>query len=368
VRSALRGRGWLIAVVLLGLAIVAGSLQGGEDGREPSRSSFDEGSLGFAAWAELLRRSGAEVTELQRPPSSGGLDPETTVVALDIGDPTDEDVQALSTFVEEGGYLIAGGETDRDAVERMTGISPELGGADSGPQLPLLQVPQTESVAEVDPAGGPVYSDAAGGLPALGSSSGDLLLLSAPSATGSSAVLASSDALTNDAIPSADNAQFGLDLAQAGGPTRPVIFLQSLARSEGQEEGLAALPAAWTAGFAGLLLAGLVLIASRLRRLGPPDGEGAARAEPRSGYVDAMARNLARRGQIPAATEPVRRAALDGIARRSGARPEEGDEAMLAARAEAAGVPPDEAEALAGPLDSPEAAIKATRALARMRR
>jgi hypothetical protein len=354
--------------VLLGLAITAGSLQGGEDGREPARNSFNEGSIGFAAWAELLRRSGAEVTELQRPPSSGGLDPETTVVALDIGNATDEDVQAFASFVGEGGYLIAGGQTDADDVQEMTGVAPEPGGGDSGPQVPLLRVPQTEGVAEVDPAGGTVFSDPAGGLPALGSSSGNLLVLSAPSPSGSSAVLASSDALTNESIVEADNAQFALDLANAGGPTRPIVFLQSLALSEGNEEGIAALPPAWTAGFAGLLLAALILIASRLRRLGPPDGEGAARAEPRSGYVDAMARNLARRGDLAAATEPVRAAALDGIARRTGAPPADGDEAMLAARAEAAGVPADEAEALAGPLESPEAAIKATRALARMRR
>lgn len=366
--SLVRGRGWLIAVAALAAAIIFGSLQGGESGREPSRSSFDEGSSGFAAWAELLRRAGVEVDELQRPPSSGGLDPESTVVALDVGDAADEDIEALRSFVDEGGYLIAGGDTEPDDVEGMTGLAPELGGPDAGPQLPLLPVAQTEGVAEVDPAGGEVYSDPAGALPVLGSASGELLLLAAPAASGQVALLASSDALTNDEIDAADNAQLAIDLGRAGGSTRPVIFLQSLALPEGNEQGVAALPAAWTAGFAGLLLAALILIASRLRRLGPPDGDPAPRAEPRSGYVDAMARNLARRGDLPAATEPVRRAALDGIARRTGAPPGERDADMLAAHAEQAGVPHEEAAALTGPLERPEAAIKATRALARVRR
>ena len=364
--GALKGRGWLVAVVVLAAAIAFGSLQGGGEGREPARGSFDEGVNGFAAWAELLRDAGVEVAELSRPPSSGGLDPDTTVVALDIGKPADEDVAAFEEFVDGGGYLIAGGRTNDDAIERMTGLRPVSGGADLLPQRPLLPVAQTAGVAEVDPGGGEVYSDPAGGLPALGSAAGELLLLAAPSANGQVALLASSDALTNSRIVEADNAQFAIDLGRAN--DRPVVFLRSLAISGAGEEGVAALPSAWTAGFVGLLLAALLLIASRVRRLGPPDGERTSSAEPRSGYVDAMARNLARRGSLSAAAEPVRRAALEGIARRAGAPRDESDADMLAAHAEQAGVPPDEAEVLAGPLERPEAAIKATRALARVRR
>jgi hypothetical protein len=366
VSGALRGRGWLVAIVVLAAAIIFGSFQGAEEGREPARSSFDEGASGFAAWAELLRKNGVEVAELSRPPSSGGLDADTTVVALDVGKPTGGDVEAFAEFVDEGGYLIAGGKTDDDAITEMTGLAPVTGGDGLLPQRPVLPVAQTEGVTEVDPAGGEVYSDPGGALPVLGSTAGDLLLLAAPAAGGQVALLASSDALTNDRITEADNAQLAIDLGRAN--DRPVILLRSLAISEGREQGVSALPSAWTAGFAGLLLAALLLIASRVRRLGPPDGDPAPAAEPRSGYVDAMARNLSRRGDLAAAAEPVRRAALDGIARRTGAPPGANDADMLAAHAEQAGVPRDEAEALAGPLEEPEAAIKATRALARMRR
>ena len=116
-----------------------------------------------------------------------------------------------------------------------------------------------------------------------------------------------------------------------------------------------------------LLFAGLVLIASRLRRLGPADGTARQLAQPRTGYVDAMARILARSNDLGDAAEPVRRAAIDGIARRSG-EPLATDADMLAAQAARAGVPADEAAVLGDRVEQPESAIKAARALARVRR
>jgi hypothetical protein len=372
-RSLLAGRGWWIALAVLVVAIVFGSLRGGEEGRAPARESLDQGSDGFAAWAQLLDDAGGQIEDLGRPPSSGGLDPESTVVALDIGDPTGDDVEALREFVAGGGYLIAGGGTDPEALREIAGLEPRLSAPGAGPQLPLVPVAQTEGVATVDPAGGAAWADPGPGLPVLGSSSGNLLLLGGsgdpadPAAGGQVALLASSDALTNEDITLADNAQFALDLGLAGGPERPIVFLQSLALPGDRQEGVGALPDGWTGGFAGLLLAALVLIASRVRRLGPPDGDPAPAARPRADYIDAMARVLARTGDLAKAAEPVRRAALDGIARRSGG-PATDDADMLAARARQAGVQEDEAAALAGPLKEPEAAIKAASALARVRR
>ncbi len=116
------------------------------------------------------------------------------------------------------------------------------------------------------------------------------------------------------------------------------------------------------------MLAAMTFVASRLRRLGPPDGDPTPAARPRADYVDAVARILARSDDLQAAAEPVRRAAIEGIARRSGTRLEEGEPDKLAAAAQQAGVPAEEAEALAGPLKEPEDAIRAARALARVRR
>ncbi len=131
-RQLLAGRGWWIALAVLVAAIVFGSLRGGEEGRAPARDSLDQGREGFAAWSELLRGAGGEVDELGTPPSGGGLDPADTVIALDIGDPTEADVEALREFVAGGGYLIAGGGTDPDAIAEITGLEPETGGSRSG--------------------------------------------------------------------------------------------------------------------------------------------------------------------------------------------------------------------------------------------
>jgi hypothetical protein len=367
----LRERGWWIALALLVAAIVFGSFRSaGDPGRSPGRTSTDQGTVGFAAWAQLLRGAGLTVDQLSAPPSSSTIDPDSTLIALDLGSPTDADVEALRDFVAAGGYLVTGGATSPEAIEAITGLDPEPGVSGGGTLVPLLPVPQTEGVEQVDAGGGVLFANAGAGLPALGAASGDLLLLGggAPGEGGEVALLSSSDPLINDGIASADNAQFAIDLGRSGGGNRPVLFTESLAVDEDPAEGIGALPEGWGPGFAVLILAAMTLVASRLRRLGPPDGDGRTPARPRSDYIDAVARILARRDKLAASAEPVRQAAIAGIARRSGSPPAPGERDKLAAQAELAGVPADEAEALAGPLEDPEDAIRAARALARVRR
>jgi hypothetical protein len=371
-RSLLAGRGWWIALALLVVAIIFGSLRSaGDPGRSPERQSTDQGNAGFAAWVQLLRGQDLTVDQLNAPPSSSTIDPDSTLIALDLGNPTDADVQALQDFVAAGGYLVTGGDTDLDAIREITGLDPELGNPASAQLTPLLPVAQTEGVGSVESGGGPLFANAGSGLPALGSASGDLLLLGGgdPSSGGGEvALLSSSDALVNEQIAQADNAQFAIDLGRSGGGNRPVLFAESLAVDEDPAQGIGALPNGWGAGFLGLILAALTLVASRLRRLGPPDGDGRPSARPRADYVDAVARILARRDDLADAAEPVRQAAIAGIARRSGSAPAPDERDKLAAQAELAGVPAEEAEALSAPLKEPEDAIRAARALARVRR
>lgn len=365
------GKAWL-GWALLGLLVVAivfGSTQGADPGREPGRSSQSEAVTGFAGWAQLLRGEGVDVERLESPPSGGGLSPRETVVALDIGSPTRADSDALSEFVDSGGRLIIGGDTSPGAIGSVLGGGSEpLRFEAGGPARPLLAVEETAGVASVTSPEPVLWRDrGTPSLPVLGTSQGALLLLAAPESNtgqGGVALLADSAPLANRQLPSSDNALFAINLATAGGRDR-VVFLESLASEGRRAEGPAALPSSWRWGFGGLLLAGLVLIASRLRRLGPPDGVARARAEPRTGYVEAMARILARTKAVGEAAEPVREAALEGMARRSGGeRARDAD--MLAAQAEQTGVPREEAEVLLGKLDEPGAAIKAARALGRV--
>lgn len=348
-------------------AIVFGSLRPEPSGRQPQSSSFGQERDGLAGWASLLRGAGVDLSRLNRPPSSGGIDPGPTVVALDIGTLTGADERALRQFVSEGGRLIIGGATDPATIEAVAGVRPdEVSGPRPGSSRPLLPVGETRGIEEVRIDGaGTLWARAGRALPVLGGPGGDLLAL-ASRGEGQVALISDSAPLTNGQLASADNALFGINLVTAGDHDE-VVFLQRLALAGERSEGFAALPGAWFWGLALLLLAGLVLIASRLRRLGPPDGAARPSAQPRTGYVDAMARILARSKDLGEAAEPVRRAALDGIARRSG-EPPASDADMLAAQAARAGVPPDEAVVLADRLERPESAIKAARALARVRR
>jgi hypothetical protein len=380
VRRALAGRGWWIALVLLVAAIVFGSLQAApEEGRSPQNTTGDQTTFGFSAWATLLDRSGLSVEEITTAPSDGRVDPNTTLIAMDIGSPTAEDVEALREFVDSGGYLVTGGNTDAAAIEEITGLEPGEADASGGIVIPILPVAQTEGIASVDTDGGEPYGDPGGGLPVLGSDAGSLVILGEgrgepvgedpATGTGQVALVSSSNPMQNGQLTFADNAQFAIDVARAGGGNRPVLFAENLAVDVTPGEGASALPRGWDAAFIGLVLAALTFVVSRVRRLGPPDGDPTPPARRRSDYIDAMARILARRGSdLPAATEPVRQAAIQGIAQRSGGRPAGDDADMLAAQAELAGVPADEAEALSGPLKEPEDAIRAARALNRVRR
>jgi hypothetical protein len=71
------------------------------------------------------------------------------------------------------------------------------------------------------------------------------------------------------------------------------VFAESV-HGFGQSRGLAALPSRWRLAFAGLVLAGLVWILARGRRLGPAEPAEASTPPPRGAYIEALARLLRR--------------------------------------------------------------------------
>ena len=127
------------------------------------------------------------------------------------------------------------------------------------------------------------------------------LLLVRPAGRGRIVLLADSSPLQNRLLGEADNAAFALALSGKG----PLTFVESV-HGYGPQRGLAALPARFGWALIGLLLAALVLMVARGRRLGPPERERRELPPPRRAYVDALAATMARGKEREEAVRPVR--------------------------------------------------------------
>ena len=146
----------------------------------------------------------------------------------------------------------------------------------------------------------------------------------------------------------ADDAKLGLSLAGPAG--RPVAFVESV-HGYGHASGLGAIPTSWRFALGGLVLAALVLIWARGRRLGPAEELERPLPPPRREYVEALA-SLLERSRDPAAAIAPLQAELRRRLERQGA----------------AGLSAKEVEAALAPPKRPEDVVAAGRALARLER
>lgn len=318
-------------------------------------SAYATQPRGAAAYAELLRRDGHPVSYLREPLGAARLDPATTLVVLDAPALDAGERRALARFVRAGGRLVVGGEhAGRGVVPRAPRWIP------AGPLLarPSRPVPETRGVRTVASAGDGGFASAGGTRPALGERLA--LLTVARPGRGRALLLADAAPLQNRLLGRADNAALGLGLT--GPRRRPVVFVESV-HGSGTRSGLAALPARWRVGLAVAALAGLLWLASRARRLGPPEDVGGEPAPARREHVDALALGLARVRDPAAALAPVRTAAREQVIRRAGLAPDAPDEALREAALKL-GFEDDEADALTSERDT----LALGRALARGRR
>ena len=341
-------------VVLNVVTLVVSSLSpepGGKDG-----SAYATQPRGAAAYAELLRRAGHPVGYLREPLAEARLDPGATIVVLDA-DLEEEERGALARFVRDGGRLVAAGENaGQGVVPRAPRWSRE------GPRTarPTLPVPETSGVRRVRGAGDGSFSSLGDALPALGGARATLAI--AQAGRGRALLLAGSSPLQNRLLDEADNAALGLALAGSRG--RRVTFVESV-HGFGRETGLAALPARWQFGLAIALLAALVLLLARARRLGPPELAGEEPTPARREHVDALALALQRAREPDVALAPVRAAARAQVVRGAALAPDAPD-ADVRAAALRLGFEEDEVAALTG--DGSDDVRALGRALARGRR
>ncbi len=322
-------------------------------------SAYATQPRGAAAYAELLRRAGHEVSYLRAPLGEARLDPRSTLVVLDAPSLKRRERAALRTFLRDGGRLVAGGaDAGRGVVARAPVWLP------SGPRLarPGVPVPETSTVRVVQSSGAGRFASPGGTLAVLGDGSSSLLTV-ARTSTGRALLLADSAPLQNRLLGHADNAALGLALA--GEPGRAVTFVESV-HGFGQSSGLAALPGRWKVALVLGVLAGLLWLASRARRFGPPEDSGGEPAPARREHVEALAIALRRTGQPAAALEPVQAAARAHVIRRAALAPDAEDGTVRDA-ALRLGFEEDEVAALTGERNANET-LALGRALSRGRR
>ncbi len=353
-KSAAARAGLAVLAILVGINVIGALI----DAVAPSpsgtaSSSFATKPEGLAAWAELAKRNGIRVRALRDSPADATLGGEGTIAVMDAAALSRDEARALRTFAEGGGRVIAGGEPGGWVATLLDAPPPGWDG--DGPETVKAKAtePETTGVARVKTSGdGRWRADGA-----LAGDEGSLLIVRRVG-NGRIVLLADTSPLQNRLLDEDDNAAFALALSGRG----PLTFVESV-HGYGPQRGLAAIPARFGWALLGLLLAALVFMVARGRRLGPPEREHRDLPPPRRAYVDALAATMARGKEREAAVAPVREEARRRLARRAGLREDAPDEAWLAA-ARGAGLAEDEARALSGRAEDDEAVVATGRALA----
>ena len=310
---------FLVALNLV--ALVISFLRPEPSGAEGS--AYATQPRGAAAYAELLRRAGHPVDYLREPLAEARLDARgrRSSCSTRRGWTPTSGPRSGASCATAAGSCAGGPLAGRGIVPRAPLWVP------AGPRTarPNVAVPETRGLRSVASAGEGGFSALGGAQPALGDA--PALLAVARSGRGRALLLADSSPLQNRLLAQADNAALGLALAGPAG--RPVTFAESV-HGYGRATGLAAIPVRWRFALAFAVLAGLLWLASRARRLGPPELTGETPTPARREHVEALALGLrrardagrgARAVQAAARAQVIRRAALRARrARRRGAR------------------------------------------------
>jgi hypothetical protein len=341
--SILRHPGVRAAIIFLALVVlfnvVALSLGGNQSG--PSSSSYSTEPTGAAAYAELLGRSGYRLERLRAPLGDVQLDPASTLVLLDAAPPSIDAEEDLERFVEEGGRLVVGGAASQWA-HRL--FEPPLQHAGGGPLTlrTLLPVGETSDVREVAAGGTGRFLDPGAGVAILGGDNVSSVVVAAIG-EGRVVLLADASIVHNERLDHADNARFAVNLA--GDPERTVIFIESVHGYT--STGLSAIPSSWKWTLCGLVIAALVLMWARGRRLGPPEEPGRDLPPARLLYVQAVAGTLKRTRNSAGAVQPLQARLRSRLAAHLGLGETPSEEDLLAGASER-GLTADEAHALFG--------------------
>jgi hypothetical protein len=354
----------VIAAAALGVELLLAAVEqatGGSGTGGPPSSSYATQPLGHAANAEMLSTRGHPVARLREP--VGVVDPGTTLVVADASLDGAE-VDAATRFVEGGGRLVLAGEAAMPIADALLDTS--LGWRPSTPTtsaravVPSLGVLGPTAFDRVATAGEGAFTDNGPALPVVAAGR-DVVVAVATHGDGTLVVVADPSPLQNRLLAIGDNAALGLAIAGEGG--RPVLFTEA-AHGYGPRRGIDAIPGGWRWTLLGLVVAALVWVWSRGRRLGPVADEDDDPPPRRRAYVDAVAATLLRTRDPAGAIAPLQAAARTRLARKAGLA--EDADADLRRAALGLGVSDADVDAIISPVQTHDDAVRTARAFARL--
>lgn len=363
----LPGPARIVVVLVAAVLVVEVSLTlledmtGGSGPGGPASSSYATQAEGLAAYAELVARAGHPVRRLRAKITE--IDPAATLVLADVP-LDDEEVGAVTRFVDAGGRLVLAGQLATAAAGDLLpgGVQWQpRSGRVARPVVPAaFGLGDLTGIGTVRTAGDGGFGHTGAALPVLAAGRTPVAAVTRRG-EGTVVLLADPSPLQNRLLPTGGNAAFGL--AVAGPAGTPVVFGEA-GHGYGQATGIDALPSTWRWALLVAAAATLTWMWSRARRLGPPDADDTEPPPRRRAYVDALAATLLRTGDPPGAIAPVQAAARDIVMRRAGLGPDAGDDLRRAALG--LGLSEHDVDAIISPVHTHDDAVRAARALARL--
>lgn len=339
----------VVGVNLLAWGLARISSGGGVDG--PTGSSYVTTADGAAAVEGLLSRLGTPTVRLRVPLDEAQLDPQGTVLALDVtsSDYSSSELEALDRFMMDGGRLVVAGQAG--FVERLFPDTPRwrTAGASSGEVTGTvaghLEAVQLSGFGSFEPT-----DEYAPFLVATDTVIG----ISRPVGSGTFIWLADSFPFHNDGIGRGRNAVAVVNMIDPAGP----VFFDEFRHGYREEASVwQVLPSGWQTA---LLLGAAVIVLALVsygRRLGPPHDLERRLPPGREAYLEAVAGMLSRAGATGEALSILRAEARRRLS-------EHGDPYSAAV---AAGLDEAQIAAVLGDEESRDALVLADRALKRLR-
>lgn len=347
------------ASVLVAVLAVAATASRASAGPGSSLSTAPEG---MAAYAALLAHYRYTVAVLRAEPSRQAARGSTLVVADPSGF-SRTTVAAVASFVRGGGTLVVTGPTGEALLVGLLGKpgAPIWQPGGAGTAFPARgQRLLPGSIAKVAAGNGGTWRSGSGSGTAVLVERTGALMVSAKAGSGRVIALSDPSVLENSMLARADNAALGLALA---GPAKSKVLFDEAVHGYGT--GFSALPPRWRLATELGVVAALLWMWSKARRLGPAREVRPPLDPPRSRQVEALSLALARTRDPAGAAAPARAAALGLLARRlgldksgAGADPSRIRQAATAAR-----IPTEVVEAVVQPVSDEEDVMEVGRAL-----